>query len=289
MYLAKTGVSVALWAVSLSFTGPTRYVLWGVAVMVGAVGALLGTAGDNTVPLHIEHLPERFGLLVIHVLGEAVGGAATGVHDASWAGTPVLIGVAGFAVAAALWWIYFDHTAASSVNELEAADSNNDPGSADAPGSRLSGDPGHQDHPHPDPNSPDSAVSRGQRRSADNQRHDLFTYVHPLTLGIAMAGVGVADLAVHPEQPALSTGGWLLAAGISLYLFGSAAITGGTSRTWASVWPWPLAAAPVAVIMPVFPHDRGLLLTAGYAALMVGVAAVGTMRNRRTAVAGQPE
>ena len=45
----------------------------------------------------IEHLPERFALLVILVLGEAVGGAARGVHDASWAPISVAVGALAFA------------------------------------------------------------------------------------------------------------------------------------------------------------------------------------------------
>ena len=52
---------------------------------------------------------------MILVLGEAVGSAARGVHDASWALISIGVGVLGFAVAAGIWWIYFDITAPSSA------------------------------------------------------------------------------------------------------------------------------------------------------------------------------
>ena len=55
--------------------------------------------GDRA-PLHMEHLPERFALLVILVLGEAVGGASTGVHDGKWVAPSVAVGVVGFLIAA---------------------------------------------------------------------------------------------------------------------------------------------------------------------------------------------
>jgi hypothetical protein len=47
----------------------------------------------------VEHLPERFALLVILVLGEAVGGTARGVHDASWAPIAIAVGALAFAIA----------------------------------------------------------------------------------------------------------------------------------------------------------------------------------------------
>ena len=65
----------------------SRYLLWGVAVAVDALGPALATLRHDKLPLHIEHLPERFALLVILVLGEAVGGGVRGVHESGWAGS----------------------------------------------------------------------------------------------------------------------------------------------------------------------------------------------------------
>ena len=41
------------------------------------------------------------------------------MHDAKWAVPPLLTGLIGFGVAAALWWIYFDVAAAASARQLE--------------------------------------------------------------------------------------------------------------------------------------------------------------------------
>ena len=109
-------------------------------MLVDAVGPVLATLRHDRLPLHIEHLPERFGLLVILVLGEAVGGAARGTHDASWAGPSVAVGVLGLLLAASLWWAYFDVAATSSAGSLERTaaedgeqDGDDDPETDDEP------------------------------------------------------------------------------------------------------------------------------------------------------------
>jgi low temperature requirement protein LtrA len=263
VYLLTVGLSAGLWAVSLVVPSPARYVLWASAVLVSAAGPALATLRSDKIPLQIEHLPERFALLVILVLGEAVGSAARGVHDASWAPTSIGVGVLAFAVAAGIWWIYFDITAPSSARELqgvgeeEAAESSSDAGEAD------------------------SHVS--------DARHDLFVYGHlPLTFGIVLAGVGLEELVVHPDKAAPSVAGWVLAAGLALFLAGVALVISGTTQTLRSIWPWPVAAIPIMLLGALVPFPASLLLTATYAVGILLMAAQGTRASRRpdTALAG---
>jgi low temperature requirement protein LtrA len=248
VYLATTGASALLWAVSLAVPGDARYLLWAAAVLIDAVGPLVATLRTDKLPLHIEHLPERFALLVILVLGEAVGGAARGVHDASWAPVSVLVGLAGFAVAAALWWIYFDTAGHSSARGLEETED----------------DETEQESPEVD------------------QRHDLFVYGHlPLTFGVVLVGVGIEVLVLRPDVAAPSAGSWVLSGGLALFLIGAALLVGGTVRTWRAVWPWPLAVAPVVLVVALLPIPHALLLIGAYAAVMITLAVVGTWRSRK--------
>ena len=122
VYLASTSTAATLWAVSLLVPPPARFVLWAVAVAADAAGPLIATWRGNTAPLHMEHLPERFGLFVILVLGEMVAAVVTGVHDAKWSALPVAVSAIGFVVAAALWWSYFDVASARGNDELQDAD-----------------------------------------------------------------------------------------------------------------------------------------------------------------------
>jgi low temperature requirement protein LtrA len=248
VYLGSTATSAALWAVSMSTEGTARLLLWAAAVAADAAGPVLATRREDRAPLHMEHLPERFGLLVILVLGEAVGGAATGVHDAGWAAPSLTVGIAGFVIAAALWWNYFDVTAEHSEQELHDAE-DADPTGHGAP---------------------------------TDERHDLFVYGHlPLTAGIVIAGVGVESLVLHPDAPLPSAGGWTLACGLVLYLLGTALILGGTHRTWRAIWPWPTLALPIVMIAPLPRHETALLLVGALATVIIGLAVLGTTRLRR--------
>ena len=250
VYLAATSISLAIWAASLAVDGPVRYWLWAAAVAVDAAGPIIATWRDDQLPLHMEHLPERFGLFVILVLGEAVGGAATGVHDAGWAAPAVAVGVAGFVVAAALWWTYFDTTAASSAAVLQRRDDQDE--TADG--------------------------------AAADERHDLFVYGHlPLALGVVMAGVGIEDLVLHPVAALPSPGAWTLAAGLALFLAGSAMIRGGSLRSWRAIWPWPTIAVPVVLGAATIAHTSALLLVAGLALVCLALAVRGTLIDRPVA------
>ena len=245
VYLVANAAVVALWAASLAVGGSARWVLWAVAVAVDVAGPIVATARGDRTPLHVEHLPERFGLFVILVLGEAVGGVVTGVHDAKWMGLSVAVVVVGFVLTAALWWNYFDITATHSEDELKAEDERDDE----------------------------------ERGAAADERHDLFVYGHlPMSLGVVMAGVGLEDLVLHPDEAQPSTGAWVLVAGLLLYLLGSALILGGIRRTWRAVWPWPTAALPLVLLAALPGHQSALLLVGVLAAIAVALAVVGTLQ-----------
>ena len=245
VYLGFTAASTVLWAVSPAFDGWVRWGIWAAAVAMDALGPVMATRREDRAPLHMEHLPERFGLFIILVLGEAVGGAAIGVHDAKWAGPAVAVGLAGFVVAASMWWNYFDVTAGHSEEELHESDDDD-----------------------------------GAEGAVADERHDLFVYGHlPLSGGIVMAGVGIEDLVAHPFDVLPSDGGWTVAVGLALYVLGTGLILGGTHRTWRGVWPRPTAAIPVVLAAAAIPHRSALLLVGGLAVFTVAFTVYGVLRG----------
>ncbi len=249
VYLVCLSASSAIWAASLLVPGNTRYVLWAVAVLVDGVGPLLATLRNDRLPLHLEHLPERFGLLIILVLGEALGGAVRGLHDAGWAAPSLAVGIAGLVAASAMWWVYFDVASTVSADRLD--------------------DPAEDE--------PDT----GEEEPKADERHDMFVYGHlPLAFGTVLVGVGLEDLVVHRDTGAE----WVFAGGLILYLLGITLVIAGTTRRLASVWPWPVAFIGALPVMVLLPLPNALTFTWSAAALLIVLAVHGTLASRRSTV-----
>jgi low temperature requirement protein LtrA len=64
-------------------------------------------------PWHAHHIAERYGLLVIIVLGEAILGtivalrAIVGPEGVGWSVQAAVVGLAGIALTFGMWWVYF--------------------------------------------------------------------------------------------------------------------------------------------------------------------------------------
>jgi low temperature requirement protein LtrA len=101
-------LAVVIWAVSLAFDKPWVYVVWGIALLIELVAPIRGWRAVRDAPVDRRHLPERFGLLTLIVLGESVLAVVLGVSKVSWDAGSAGAAFGGFVVAAALWWIYFD-------------------------------------------------------------------------------------------------------------------------------------------------------------------------------------
>jgi low temperature requirement protein LtrA len=99
--------------------GAWRVGLWLAAALIDLSVPALIRRRLARVRFASSHLPERFGLFVIIALGESI--VAVGVSAAPEAMTPARLGAvaAAFALACALWWVYFAF-AASAVHHAVA-------------------------------------------------------------------------------------------------------------------------------------------------------------------------
>jgi low temperature requirement protein LtrA len=99
-------LGAALLVVAGFLDGSAQLALWGAALAINYLGALVGhLRGWRVSP---EHFVERFGLIIIIALGESIVAIGVGA-----AGVPLDAGVIaaallGITVAACLWWSYFD-------------------------------------------------------------------------------------------------------------------------------------------------------------------------------------
>jgi low temperature requirement protein LtrA len=239
LYMAGAVAGALLWAVSLAVPHSVGFVLWGAAVLVEAVVPLLATRSSADVPLHVEHLPERFALFVILVLGESVAGIAHGLHDAGWSGPALPVAALAFVLTAALWWNYFDLAGARAKRLLDEV--------GETP----------SDHSH-------DVYVFGQL---------------PLTLALATIGAAIELAVVESAAGEVPTGTrLLLAGGVAVYLLSVALTDVGMSRGARRGWWWPVAAAVVAGLDAVL-QLPAVVVVGGLAAVLVAVVLVGLVER----------
>ncbi|MDY6782518.1 MAG: low temperature requirement protein A [Cyanobacteriota bacterium] len=112
-YAAGFGLGVLLWLISAFVPPPLRFVLWAAGLAIDFATPLSASAAIQQFPPHAEHLPERFGLFTIIVLGEAIIAVVNGVSEMDWGMASTICAIAGFVTAFSLWWIYFENVSGS--------------------------------------------------------------------------------------------------------------------------------------------------------------------------------
>jgi low temperature requirement protein LtrA len=120
-FTVGSAVGAVLWAASAAVGTPGRYWLWGAAVVANAaISGPIAYSRMRRPPEQVSHMPERFGLFAIVVLGEAVLSVVRGVDATDWAAASTATAVAGFVIAAGMWWIYFSGFDEQAINRAIA-------------------------------------------------------------------------------------------------------------------------------------------------------------------------
>lgn len=114
-------IGAGLWLISIFVPVPLRFVLWAVGLAVDFITPMMLTSVLNRFPPHPEHLPERFGLFTIIVLGEAIIAVVNGVAEMDWDTASTWSAIAGFITAFTLWWIYFENVSGSVLETYRDA------------------------------------------------------------------------------------------------------------------------------------------------------------------------
>jgi low temperature requirement protein LtrA len=172
-----TAVGVALIAGASFADGALQGAIWAVALLLD-VGEpyVFGAEGWKLVP---GHFAERHGLIIIIALGESIVAIGIGAEGSVDAGV-VVAAVLGVAVAAALWWLYFDVVALVAERRL-----------SNAPEGRVRND-----------------IAR-----------DSYSYLHfPMVAGIVLLALGLKKTLEHVEDPLKVVPATALLGGVSLYL-----------------------------------------------------------------------
>jgi low temperature requirement protein LtrA len=156
----STALGVSLIAAAAFTDGPLQGALWALALLVDAGGPFLfGADGWKLVP---SHFAERHGLIFLIALGESIVAIGAGAGSSLGTGV-VLAAVLGTAVAAALWWLYFDVVALVAERRL-------------------------------------SEAAAGRERN--EMARDSYSLLHfPLVAGVVLVALGMKKTLGHVEQP----------------------------------------------------------------------------------------
>ena len=173
----STTIGVGLLLVASTTDGWTQGALWGAALLLDFGGPyFFGVEGWTLAP---SHFAERHGLIMIIALGESIVAIGIGVETGIGRGV-VLAAVLGTAVAAALWWLYFDVVALVAERRL-----------ADA-------EPG---------------------RVRNSMGRDSYSYLHfPMVAGIILIAVGLKKTLAHVDEPLELVPAVSMLGGAALYL-----------------------------------------------------------------------
>jgi len=109
------GFAAALWLLSAFVPLPFRFGLWALGLIVDFATPLGAGRLHTDLAPHASHLPERFGLFTIIVLGELIVAVVNGVAEEQWNIFSVVTAVLGLSIAFSLGWVYFDNLDGAAI------------------------------------------------------------------------------------------------------------------------------------------------------------------------------
>jgi low temperature requirement protein LtrA len=108
-YASISTVTAALWLASSFVAAPERFWIWALALTIDLGTPLVSTRHLIDVPHDAAHLPERYGLFSIILLGESMVALMTGMsRQEYWSLAAASSAILGIALVFTIWWWYFD-------------------------------------------------------------------------------------------------------------------------------------------------------------------------------------
>ena len=113
-YIAGHGTAAALWLSSALAPTSARFPLWTVALAIDLGTPWLAVSHSVKVPPDAEHIPERFGLFTLILLGESVVAVMQGMESQEhWPPEAALSAFLGMGASFLICWWYFAGAGAS--------------------------------------------------------------------------------------------------------------------------------------------------------------------------------
>jgi low temperature requirement protein LtrA len=119
-YALSCGAAAALWLLSAFLDAPERFIVWALALVIDVGTPLVTTPHLVDVPHDAAHLPERYGLFSIILMGESMAAVMAGMgHQEYWSVRAASAAIGGIAAIFAVWWTYFDGVDATAHRRVQ--------------------------------------------------------------------------------------------------------------------------------------------------------------------------
>jgi low temperature requirement protein LtrA len=115
-YLIGDLIGGLIFVGSIGVDPPLRYWLWAAGVTVLMTTPVVAVRAYTGQPFDSRHIPERYGLFTIIVLGESVVAVAAGLGEVRLNVAATTTAVIGFGIASAVWWSYFETVSSSALD-----------------------------------------------------------------------------------------------------------------------------------------------------------------------------
>ena len=121
IYASGIGGAALLWMSSAAVPVPARFWFWALALLVELGTPAVASRHARKLPPDAAHLPERFGLFTIILLGEGVAQVMRGIEaQPAWTFATVFSAVLSLALVFAYWWWYFEAAAAAEERNISS-------------------------------------------------------------------------------------------------------------------------------------------------------------------------
>jgi low temperature requirement protein LtrA len=244
-----SAIGVGLLVAAAGVDGWLQGAFWALALLLDmGEPFLFGSEGWSLE--HPGHFAERHGLIIIIAIGESIVAIGVGASSGVDAGV-VAAAILGIAVAAAVWWLYFDVVAMLAERDL-------------------------------------TSLPAGRVRN--ERARDTYSYLHfPMVAGIVLGALGLKKTLAHVGDELDTVTAFAMLGGISLYLLGHVGQRlrniGTVNNHRLVCAALLLALIPLAVELPAL---ATLAILAGVLWVLVGLEAkrfVGSRRRAQEALA----
>ena len=118
-YIAGHGSAAALWLLSAVVPAPARFWLWAAAFAIDLGTPWLAVPHNVAVPPDAAHLPERFSVFTLILLGESVVAVMQGMESQeNWPPEAAVSALLGMGVPFLICWWYFDRAAGADQRRV---------------------------------------------------------------------------------------------------------------------------------------------------------------------------